>query len=137
MLETETKTPVEALVAAYIETRNSIQELEAAHEENLRTLKEKMEELSNKLLDVCNQNDADSIRTKAGTISRRITTRYWTTDWEQMHKFIKENDAFYLMEQRIHNGNMRQFLHENPDLYPLGLQADSKFTVQVRKPTAR
>ena len=131
------KTQMEEMVTDYIRIRTAIQEAEEAHEAKIRGLKEEIEEISTKLLDVCNQNDADSIRTKYGTVSRRITTRYWTTDWEQMHKFIRENDAFDLLERRLHNGNMRQFLHENPELYPAGLQADSKFTIQVRKPTAR
>lgn len=129
--------PLETLVTDYIRLRSVIQAKEEQHAEEIAALKAQMDTVSNKLLDVCNQNDADSIKTKVGTVSRRITTRYWTTDWEQMYKFIRDNDALYLMEQRIHNTNMRQFLHENPDLYPVGLQADSKFTIQVRKPTAR
>lgn len=129
--------PLESLVSDYIRLRSVIQAKEEQHTTEIGELKSQMDAISNKLLDVCNQNDADSIKTKVGTVSRRITTRYWATDWEQMHNFIKEHDALHLMEQRIHNGNMRQFLHENPDLYPVGLQADSKFTIQVRKPTAR
>jgi hypothetical protein len=33
-----------------------------------------------------------------------------------MYKFIKENDVMHLLEQRIHNGNMRNYLEENPDI---------------------
>jgi hypothetical protein len=54
-----------------------------------------------------------------------------------MYEFIRENDAMHLLEQRIHNGNMKQFLSENPDELPVGLQADSKYVVRVRKPTAK
>lgn len=128
---------LEGLVSDYIRLRAVIQEKEEQHTHEMGQLKAQMESLSSKMLEVCNENDAESIRTKAGTVTRRVTTRYWTTDWEQMHKFIKDHDAIHLMEQRIHNGNMRQFLQENPDLYPAGLQADSRYTVQVRKPTAR
>jgi hypothetical protein len=54
-----------------------------------------------------------------------------------MYQFIKTHDVPFLLEQRLHNGNMKQFLEENPDDYPIGLQADRKFTIQVRKPTAK
>ena len=54
-----------------------------------------------------------------------------------MHKFMKENDALHLLEQRIHNGNMKQFLEDNPDKSPMGLQADRRYTVSVRKPTSK
>ena len=84
-----------------------------------------------------NSIQADSLRTAAGTVSRRVNTRYWTTDWERMYEFIRENDVPFLLEQRIHNGNMKQFLDENPDSLPIGLQADRKFVIQVRKPTGK
>jgi hypothetical protein len=70
-----------------------------------------------------------------GTVTRRTVTRYWTNDWESMYQFIKEQDAPFLLEQRIHNGNMRQFLEENPDTLPMGLNADTKYAITVRKPT--
>jgi hypothetical protein len=54
-----------------------------------------------------------------------------------MYQFISENDAPFLLEQRIHNSNMRQFLEDNPDKLPIGLQNERKYTVQVRKPTAK
>jgi hypothetical protein len=52
-----------------------------------------------------------------------------------MYQFIKEQDAPFLLEQRIHNGNMRQFLEDNPDTLPMGLNADTKYAITVRKPT--
>ena len=70
-------------------------------------------------------------------MTRTVSTRYWTNDWESTYQFIKEHDAMYLLEQRIHNGNMRQFLDDNPDELPVGLQADTKYVVRVRKPTAK
>jgi hypothetical protein len=93
--------------------------------------------VANKLLKICNEQNLDSLRTAEGTVTRRVKSRYWTTDWEHMYKFIKENDAPFLLEQRIHNGNMKQFLEENPDRHPAGLQVDSKYAITVRKPTNR
>jgi hypothetical protein len=74
------------------------------------------------------------VKTPSGTISRRVQTRYWTTDWEQMNNFIVEHQAVHLLEKRIHNGNMKQFLEDNPDVLPIGLQIDNKYIIQVRKP---
>lgn len=127
----------EELVTEYIRLRTAIQEKEDQHKEDIAVLRSDMDALSAKLLDLCNQHDADSIKTKYGTISRRISSRYWSSDWESLHSFIHENNALFLLEHRIHNVNMKQFLEENPDLYPAGLQADTKFVVQVRKPSAR
>ena len=66
---------------------------------------------------------------------RRETTRYWTSDWDRMYAFIKDHDAFHLLEQRVHNKHMEDFLGENPDVMPIGLNIDKRFSISVRKPT--
>ena len=129
--------PADELVRIYRKIRSVVEEVEEAHKEKIASLKEQLEVVGNALLDICNEQNADSIKTSQGTISRRVNQRYWTTDWESMYKFIKENDAFPLLEQRIHNGNMRQFLEENPDQLPVGLNADTKYVIRVRKPTSK
>ena len=127
--------PADRLVAVYRRIRAAIEEREEAHAQEINTLKEKLEMVSERLLKICNEQNLDSLRTPEGTVTRRVKSRYWTTDWDQMYKFIKENDAPFLLEQRIHNGNMKQFLEENPDQHPAGLQIDSKYAIVVRKPT--
>lgn len=128
---------VEDMVAAYRKIRDAISEKEEAHKAEVSGLREQLDVVSDALLGICNSLQADSLRTAAGTVSRRVNTRYWTTDWERMYEFIRENDVPFLLEQRIHNGNMKQFLDDNPELLPVGLQADRKFVIQVRKPTAK
>lgn len=128
---------VEDMVSTYRKIRAAISEKEDAHKAEVATLREQLEVVSEALLGICSSLQVDSLRTAAGTVSRRIDTRYWTTDWEEMYKFIKQNDAPFLLEQRIHKGNMKQFLADNPELLPVGLQADSKFIISVRKPTEK
>lgn len=127
--------PVDKLVAVYRRIRDAIAEKEAEHAKEIEVLKEKLETVSDRLLKLCNEQNVESLRTAEGTVMRRVRERYWTTDWEQMYKFIREHDAPFLLEQRIHNGNMKQFLGDNPDLHPAGLQADRKYVISVRKPT--
>jgi hypothetical protein len=50
-----------------------------------------------------------------------------------MYDFIKEHDAFALLQQRINTTNMNQFLEENPDLHPPGLNADATQTIAIVK----
>lgn len=125
------------LVLAYRKIRDAIQQKEDAHKQEISTLKVQQELISDALLALCNDQNLDSIRTSAGTVTRSTTTRYWTSDWESMYNFIKEQDAPYLLEQRIHNGNMKQYLEENPDQLPVGLNADTKYVIRVRKPTGK
>ena len=121
------------MVAAYINIRSAIQE----KEDEIKALKEKQALVSASMLDLCSKEDIDSIKTPFGTLTRRIYSSYWTSDWDQMYKFIAENDAYHLLEKRIHNTNMKEFLEENPDALPIGLQSDRKYAVSVRKPTKK
>ena len=134
---TEVDLSLEELVGIYLKIRNAIEAKEEQHKAELQELKDQFEVVGNKLLEVCNEEGVDSLRTSAGTVSRRVSSRYWTSDWDSMYEFIKQNDAPFLLEQRIHPTNMRQFLEDNPDRFPAGLQNDRKYTVQVRKPTAK
>lgn len=127
--------PADKLVAVYRRIRSAIEDLEAAHAKEVEVLKGKLETVSDKLLKICNDQNLDSLRTAEGTVTRRVKSRYWTTDWSTMYNFIKDNDAPFLLEQRIHNGNMKQFLEENPDQHPAGLQIDNKYAITVRKPS--
>lgn len=129
--------PIETLVAAYRKLRAAITTEEEAHEARVSGLKEKLDLVSSELLKFCNDQNLDSVKTASGTVSRRVQTRYWTTDWERMYQFIAEHDAPFVLEKRIHNGNMKQFMEENPDILPIGLQIDNKYVIQVRKPTEK
>lgn len=134
---TETELTIDELVSIYLKIRTAIEAKEEQHKAELQELKDQFDVIGNKLLEICNEQNMDSIRTPVGTISRRVSSRYWTSDWDSMYQFIKQNDAPFLLEQRIHNSNMRQFLEDNPDKFPAGLQNERKYTVQVRKPTAK
>jgi hypothetical protein len=124
------------LAEIYIKIRDKRVELKEKFEQQDEELKAQQDLLAEKMLDVCHENNADSIKTPAGTIIRKVDTRYWTTDWDSMYQFIQEHDAYPLLEKRIHQTNLKQFLEENPNLLPAGLQADSKYTVVVRRSKA-
>lgn len=128
---------INELVAAYRKLRAAISDEEEAFEEKVKALKEKLDLVTAELLNFCNEQNLDSLRTPAGTLSRRVQTRYWTTDWEKMNEFIVEHEAVHLLEKRIHNANMKQFLEDNPDVLPIGLQVDNKYVIQVRKPSEK
>lgn len=134
---TDQPTPTDDTVAKYLMVRNAVEDLKERQKAELAPLEAKLEELSNQLLDVCNANNADSIKTPEGTVTRRVSSRYWTNDWEQMYAFIDKHKAPFLLEQRVHNGNMKQFLEENPGAFPPGLQSTNKYVIQVRKPTGK
>lgn len=121
------------LTAIYIKMRDKRTQLAKQYEMEDGTIKDQMDTVVKLLLDICKRDDANSIKTNSGTVIRSMKTRYWTSDWHSMYEFIKDHEAFDLLEQRIHQTHMKQFLTENPDLLPPGLNAESEYTISVRK----
>lgn len=138
MSDEEVSTPtIDRLAAAYIKIRDRRAELLRAFNAQDAELDEQMKLLEVEMLDICKETNAETIRTKAGTIIRSVKTRYTTDDWDSMYRFIKENDAYGLLFKRLNQSNMKQFLEENPDLWPIGLNVDREYTVVVRRPTSK
>jgi hypothetical protein len=123
----------EELAKIYVKIRDAKEAKATQFKEELAKYQEQLDIVADKMLELCKEQDATSIRTNSGTIIRKVATRYWTNDWDSMYRFIKEHDAYGLLEQRLHQSNMRQFLEENPDLMPPGTLVDSKYTVVVRR----
>ena len=124
---------VDKLVAVYIKMRDKRAELLRDYEEADSAVKTQMELVETKLLDTCKEIGVDRLGSKHGTVMRTVKTRYWTSDWESMHKFILEHKMPQLLERRIAQLNMKQLLEENPDLTPMGLNTDSKYSVTIRR----
>jgi hypothetical protein len=128
---------IEEMVEAYRNVRETIAKRKEVFEAQMEKLEKSLEVISSAILEFCNEHNLDSVKTPVGTVSRRVQSRYWTNDWESMYNFVVEQNIPFVLEKRIHNGNMQQFLDENPDLMPMGLQLDRKFVIQVRKPTKK
>lgn len=131
--ETQAPVPVEKLVKVYLKMNGKLSEIKAAFDAEEKALKEQMTKVKSALLAYCKEQNVESVRTGEGLFYRGVTTRYWTSDWESMGKFIVENNVPELMEKRLHQGNMKQFLESNPDLLPPGLNVDSEYTITVRR----
>ena len=99
-----------------------------------REAKEKeLDKIRRALLDYCKESGVEKVGTASGTFFRSVKTRYSTSDWESMHKFILKHEIPDLLDKRINQGNMRQFLEENPEQLPPGLNVDREYAVTVRR----
>ena len=73
------------------------------------------------------------MRTSEGLFYRSVKQKFWTNDWEKMHAFVIEHGVPELLEKRLNQTNLKQFLEENPELKPDGLNIDSEYSMSVRK----
>lgn len=132
----ETSVPADKLAKIYIRIRDKMQAEKREWDEKEAAYKAQMEAIEAELLEICKTTGSDSLRTKYGTVIRSVKTRYWTSDWSNFHKFLLENEAPQLLENRIAQSNMKEFLEAHPDKLPPGLNADSEYAVTVRRAKA-
>jgi len=117
------------IVAAYIKMRDAKGALEA----QIKDIESQMAILSGELLEICKATGQEGGKTEFGTFTRSVKTRYWTNNWAGMYEFIRERNLPELLEKRIHQTNMREWMEQNPDILPTGLNTNSEYTVTVRR----
>lgn len=123
----------EKLTRVYLQIRNKKAEVSAEFKKQDGELTRQLDKVKGALLDYCKEQGVESVKTSEGLFYRSVKTRYWTSDWESMHKFILEHDVPEFFEKRLNQTCVRQFLEENPDTVPKGLNTDSEYVISVRK----
>lgn len=130
---TEVTGLAEKLTRVYIKIRDEKAKLSAEYKEKESSLNDQMDKVRLALLNYCKDQGVESVKTSEGVFYRSVRTRYWTSDWEQMHKFVLEHEVPEFLEKRLNQTNVKVFLEENPDVVPKGLNVDSEYTISVRK----
>lgn len=131
--EVQSVADMDKLVKIYIKIRDARDKIRRELEEQEADLNEQLSLIEQEILNVCKHTNADSIKTKHGTAMRTVKSRFWTNDWENFYEFLHQHKAPDLLEKRIHQSNMKQFLEENPDLHPAGLNVDRTYAIIVRR----
>ncbi len=126
--------PVDKAVRMYLKVREAKRELSQRYKEDEEALNEDLDKLDAILQEHLVASGNKSATTIDGhQYYRQERRRYTTSDWAALNKVIMEHEVPELLEKRIHQGNMKQFLIENPDVLPAGLRCDAEFTVTVRR----
>ena len=130
----ETEDPqLKKLVRVYLKMKLKRDEITEKFKAEEKAIADQMDTVKGALLDYCRENGVEGARTADGLFYRTTTTNYWTNDWESMGSFIVEHNVPQLLEKRLHQGNVKQFMEEHPDLALPGLNADSKYTISIRR----
>jgi len=127
------KVSVDKLTGTFIKIRNARAVLSAKFKEKDAILVAQQDTLRQALLDYCTEQNVESARTSEGSFFRTTKTKFWTSDWESMYEFIMENKVPEFFDKRLNQTNIKQFLEDNPDLMPKGLNQDTEYSIVVRK----
>ena len=120
---------IEKLMQTSVKMRDKIEELE----KQITEIKVDKDKVDFALNEACRTLNVSSLKTKIGTLSRTLRTRYWTNDWPEMYKFILENNVPEFFEKRLVQSTIKEYLEQNPDKALPGLQALNEYTVRITK----
>jgi len=121
--------PLDKLVAIHAKIKARQEMLD----KQLADLEEQREEVRMAIKDQMKALGLTSVKTSFGTVSLSKTTRYNTQDWDSFKAFVLEHQVVDLLEKRIAQTNMAQFLEENPGVVPPGLNSVTGFDIRVTK----
>ena len=125
--------PLEQLVKIYRKIKERVDALTREYDTQMEKLKAQQEEIKFALKDMMKSDGLASLKTAHGTVSLMQKTKYSTHDWDSFKDFILEHQAVDLLEKRIAQTNMAQFLSENPGLVPPGLNSITEYEVRITK----
>ncbi len=125
--------PLAKMTKVYLKIKAERDKLSAEYKEADGELVSQQDKIKSALLGYLKENELKSVKTDAGTFYRTVKQKYWTSDWENMHKFILEHEVPEFLDKRLNQKNVKEFLEENPDLLPKGLNVDAEFALTIRK----
>lgn len=123
---------MDELVRTYIQVREKKSQLKAAYEEKaseLTALQDKIEAL---LLIKFGELGVESIKTDEGTAYTSVQTRASVADWDTFWAFVKEHEAYDMVERRVSKAAVEQYKSANDDLPP-GLNWSETRVVNFRR----
>lgn len=124
---------IEKLVAIHRKMDAKLSELQTQIDE----IEEQRKDVRKTILELMKEQGIESARTEFGTVSKTIKERFWTSDWPALHQYILENGAVGLLQQRIHETNMREWIAAHPNDFPPSLNIDREYSLSIRKPSSK
>jgi len=123
----------ERLLTAFINIRDKKEALESEYNEKVEKLTQSQNLIREKLNEIFQKTNMESIKTKVGTAYRSIKTKYGTNDWESLHNFIIDNKVPEMLQKRINAGVMKEWLEKYPTKIPKGLNTFNEYQITIRR----
>ena len=125
---------IDEVIATYMKLRGQKEAVEAEVKEKVSVIKAKMEKLEAWIKEQADAQGVTSFKTKHGTAFLTTTDYANVADWDALLNFIRENEAYDMLEKRISKIAVRSFI-EHSKTVPPGVNYGTKLEVNIRKPS--
>ena len=119
-------------VEQYVKLRDIIKKKEAEQKNELKPLKDTLEQLNSVLLAHLNGMNGQSVATENGTVYRTEKKSASLADAQAFMDFVVANQAFDLIDRKANVTAVEEYIKEN-DAPPPGVNFSSTFVVGVRR----
>jgi hypothetical protein len=127
---------VDQVIEAYLKYRNKKEALEAEIKDQVKDLKDKMAKLEAWIKEKADADGVTSFKTANGTAFLTTTDYANVADWDAVLNFIKENEAYDMLEKRVSKTAVRGYI-EQKKAVPSGVNYGTRIDVNVRKPVTK
>lgn len=122
------------LVDRYIRLRDKRDALKKEQAAALKPFETALEQIEGVLLATLDALKQESMRSKSGTFYRSTQTSVKVTAWSQTLEYIRDNDAWELLEARVNKTAAAAILEETRAPIP-GVEVSRIYSVNVRRPS--
>jgi uncharacterized protein YjaZ len=126
---------VDDVISTYMKLKSQKDTIEATTKEQVAAIKAKMEKLESWIKEQADTQGVTSFKTKHGTAFLTTTDYANVADWDAMLTFVKENDAYDMLEKRVSKTAVRGYI-EQTKAVPPGVNYGTRLEVNIRKPAA-
>lgn len=127
---------VDTVIDTYLKLRNKKDSIESETKEKVKSIKENMAKLEGWIKEQADNQGVKSFKTDHGTAFLTTTDFAQVADWDAVLSFIKDNDAFDMLEKRVSKTAVRGYIDKNKTV-PSGVNYGTRIDVNVRKPVAK
>lgn len=124
---------VDQVVAAYLKLRDHKSAIENEAKEKVKEIKLKMEKFEAWIKAQADEQGVTSFKTKHGTAFLTTTDYANVGDWDAILEFIRDNEAYDMLEKRVSKTAVRGYIEMNKAVPP-GVNYGTKLEVNFRKP---
>lgn len=123
---------LDEVVDRYVKLRDRKKDLKDEFDKKAEAIDEALKKLENYLLRTLNESGAESVRTTAGTAYINVKTSATVADRDQFMQYVRENDAWVLLDVKANKTAVQEFRDANQDIPP-GVNWTEMRAVGVRR----
>jgi len=124
------------VIRAYTKLRDQRTAAEAEVKERVDTIKAKMTKLEAYLKEQMDAQGLTQFKSDHGTAFLTTTDFANVANWDEVLQFIKDNEAFDMLEKRVSKTAVRGYMDKHKRVPP-GVTYGTKLDVNIRKPGAK